>query len=170
MFPISIQSIKNFSLMILKFAQGDVWVNKKREGLYTGTSYYRKKLCSFFFFYKTLQITLWNFHPSCVLVFYNRPSYPQYLLRYLDYKAYNIIRYNKIHNKYCTIFPNTVLILTPQPSISYCLERQKVHDYFLLLLCKSPIWFTEKHIFKIIIKRHEYLPQILSLHLRYMSL
>ena len=30
-------------------------------------------------------------------------------------------------------------------------RRQKVHDYFLLLLCKSSIWFTEKHIFKIII-------------------
>ena len=29
--------------------------------------------------------------------------------------------------------------------------RQKVHDYFLLLLCKSSIWFTEQHIFKIII-------------------
>ena len=29
--------------------------------------------------------------------------------------------------------------------------RRKVHDYFLLLLCKSSIWFTEKHIFKIII-------------------
>ena len=29
--------------------------------------------------------------------------------------------------------------------------RQKVHDYFLLLLCKSSIWFTEKQIFKIII-------------------
>ena len=25
------------------------------------------------------------------------------------------------------------------------------YDYFLLLLCKSSIWFTEKHIFKIII-------------------
>ena len=30
-------------------------------------------------------------------------------------------------------------------------RRWKVHDYFLLLLCKSSIWFTEKHIFKIII-------------------
>ena len=30
-------------------------------------------------------------------------------------------------------------------------RRQKVHDYFLLLICKSSIWFTEKHIFKIII-------------------
>ena len=29
--------------------------------------------------------------------------------------------------------------------------RRKVHDFFLLLLCKSSIWFTEKHIFKIII-------------------
>ena len=29
--------------------------------------------------------------------------------------------------------------------------RRKVHDYFLLLLCKSSIWFTEKHNFKIII-------------------
>ena len=29
--------------------------------------------------------------------------------------------------------------------------RRKVHDYFLLLLCKSSIRFTEKHIFKIII-------------------
>ena len=29
--------------------------------------------------------------------------------------------------------------------------RRKVHDYFLLLLCKSSIPFTEKHIFKIII-------------------
>ena len=28
--------------------------------------------------------------------------------------------------------------------------RRKVHDYFLLLLCKSSIWFTEKQIFKII--------------------
>ena len=30
-------------------------------------------------------------------------------------------------------------------------RRRKVHDYFSLLLCKSSIWFTEKHIFKIII-------------------
>ena len=30
-------------------------------------------------------------------------------------------------------------------------RRRKVHDYFLLLLCKSSIWFTEKQIFKIII-------------------
>ena len=29
--------------------------------------------------------------------------------------------------------------------------RRKVHNYFLLLLCKSSIWFTEQHIFKIII-------------------
>ena len=29
--------------------------------------------------------------------------------------------------------------------------RRKVHDYFLLLLCILSIWFTEKHIFKIII-------------------
>jgi hypothetical protein len=29
--------------------------------------------------------------------------------------------------------------------------RRKVHVYFLLLLCKSSIWFTDKHIFKIII-------------------
>ena len=29
--------------------------------------------------------------------------------------------------------------------------RRKVHDYFSLLLCKSSIWFTEKHIFKIIL-------------------
>jgi hypothetical protein len=29
--------------------------------------------------------------------------------------------------------------------------RWKVHDYFSLLLCKSSIWFTEKHIIKIII-------------------
>ena len=29
--------------------------------------------------------------------------------------------------------------------------RRKVHDYFLLLLCNSSIWLTEKHIFKIII-------------------
>ena len=29
--------------------------------------------------------------------------------------------------------------------------RRKVHDFFLLPLCKSSIWFTEKHIFKIII-------------------
>ena len=29
--------------------------------------------------------------------------------------------------------------------------RRKVHDYLLLLLCKSSIWFTKKHIFKIII-------------------
>ena len=34
MFPISIQYITNFSLMILKFAQGDVWVNKKGGALY----------------------------------------------------------------------------------------------------------------------------------------
>ena len=26
-----------------------------------------------------------------------------------------------------------------------------VYDYFLLLLCKSSIWFTEKQIFKILI-------------------
>ena len=30
-------------------------------------------------------------------------------------------------------------------------EGRKVHDYFLLLPCKSSIWFTEKYIFKIII-------------------
>ena len=29
--------------------------------------------------------------------------------------------------------------------------RRNVHDYFLLLLCKSSIKFTERHIFKIII-------------------
>jgi hypothetical protein len=29
--------------------------------------------------------------------------------------------------------------------------RRKVHDYFLSILCKSSIWFTEKHIFKIVI-------------------
>ena len=29
--------------------------------------------------------------------------------------------------------------------------RRKVHDLYLLLLCKSSIWFTEQHIFKIII-------------------
>ena len=29
--------------------------------------------------------------------------------------------------------------------------KRKVHDYFLLLLCKSSILFTEQHIFKIII-------------------
>ena len=29
--------------------------------------------------------------------------------------------------------------------------RRNVHDWFLLLLCKSSIWFTEQHIFKIII-------------------
>ena len=28
---------------------------------------------------------------------------------------------------------------------------RKVHDYFLLLLYKSSIWFTEQHIFKTII-------------------
>ena len=33
----------------------------------------------------------------------------------------------------------------------YSQGRQKVHDYFLLLLCKSLIWFTEKHKFKNII-------------------
>ena len=30
-------------------------------------------------------------------------------------------------------------------------EDGRSHDYFLLLLCKSSIWFTEQHIFKIII-------------------
>ena len=30
-------------------------------------------------------------------------------------------------------------------------RRRKVHDYFLLLHCKSSIWFAEQHIFKIII-------------------
>ena len=34
---------------------------------------------------------------------------------------------------------------------SYRHGRWKVHDYFLLLLCKSSNRFTEKHIFKIII-------------------
>ena len=29
--------------------------------------------------------------------------------------------------------------------------RPKVHEYFLLLPCKSSIWFAEKHIFKIVI-------------------
>ena len=32
-----------------------------------------------------------------------------------------------------------------------CHGRRKVHDYFLSLLCKSSIWFTEQRIFKIII-------------------
>ena len=73
--------------MILKFAQGDVWVNKKKRGFILVPAITEKNFALFFFFYKTLQITLWNFHPSCVLVSYNRPSYPQYLLRYLDYKA-----------------------------------------------------------------------------------
>ena len=27
--------------------------------------------------------------------------------------------------------------------------RLKVHDYFSLLLCKSSLWFTEQHIFKL---------------------
>ena len=35
--------------------------------------------------------------------------------------------------------------------LSFTHGRRKVHDYFLLLLCKSSIWFTEKRIFKIII-------------------
>ena len=90
-----IQNVSNFNSIHYKLFTNDSQVctrwrmskQKKREGLYTGTSYYRKKTLLFFFFYKTLQITLWNFHPSCVLVSYNRPSYPQYLLRYLDYKA-----------------------------------------------------------------------------------
>ena len=29
--------------------------------------------------------------------------------------------------------------------------RRNVHDWFLLLLCKSSIWFTEQHIFETII-------------------
>ena len=47
--------------------------------------------------------------------------------------------------------------------------RGKVHDYFLLLLCKSWVWLTEKHIFKVIIYFliHQDLLQIMSLHLRY---
>ena len=47
--------------------------------------------------------------------------------------------------------------------------RRKVHDYFLLLHCKSSIWFTEKHIFKIIIYFliQQNMPQIMSFHLRY---
>ena len=32
-----------------------------------------------------------------------------------------------------------------------CMEDRRSHDYFLLLLCKSSIWFTEQHIFKITI-------------------
>ena len=55
-----------------------------------------------------------------------------------------------------------------KPTINH--RRRKVHDYFLLLLCKSSIWFTEKHIFKIIIYFliHQNVPQIMSFHLRYM--
>ena len=43
------------------------------------------------------------------------------------------------------------------------------YSYFLLLLCKSSIWFTEKHIFKIIIYFliHQNVLQIMSFHLRY---
>ena len=53
----------------------------------------------------------------------------------------------------------------------WCMHgRLKVHDYFLLLLCKSSISFTEKHIFKIIIYFliGQNVPQIMSFHLRYM--
>ena len=53
--------------------------------------------------------------------------------------------------------------------------RRKVHDYFLLQseLYKSSVWFTEKHIFKIVISMftfliHQNVPQIMSFHLRYM--
>ena len=34
---------------------------------------------------------------------------------------------------------------------SSCRHGRHVHNYFLLLLCKLSIWFTEQHIFKIII-------------------
>ena len=41
--------------------------------------------------------------------------------------------------------------------------RWKDHNYFLLLLCKSSIWFTEKHIFKIIICFFQYIKMCLKL-------
>ena len=34
--------------------------------------------------------------------------------------------------------------------------KWKVHDFFLLQLCKSSIWFTEQHIFKIILYISKY--------------
>ena len=59
---------------------------------------------------------------------------------------------------------NTAEIYTPNHG------RQKVHDYFLLLLCKSSFWFTEKHIFNIIIYflMHQNVPQMISFHFRYL--
>ena len=87
-----IQNVSNFNSIHYKLFTNDSQVctrwrmsKQKKRGFILVPAITEKKLCSFF--YKTLQITLWNFHPSCVLVFYNRPSYPQYLLRYLDYKA-----------------------------------------------------------------------------------
>ena len=51
------------------------------------------------------------------------------------------------------------LIAHPFGAICLVHERQKVHDYFLLLL-----WVTEKHIFKIIIYFlvHQNVSQIIS--------
>ena len=51
-------------------------------------------------------------------------------------------------------FPNSSIFLEVfwlEKRISWHHGRRKVHDYFLLILCKSSIWFTEKHIFKMII-------------------
>ena len=80
-----------------------------------------------------------------------------------------------------TLFPIfctkiSLLLTTYLLSTPMCLHnlwklhgRRKVHDYVLLLLCKSSIWFTEKHIFKIIkyFLIHQNVPQIMSFHLRY---
>ena len=48
--------------------------------------------------------------------------------------------------------------------------RRKVHDYFLLLLCKSSIWFTKQHMFRIIVYFliYQNVSQIMSFHLKYM--
>ena len=47
--------------------------------------------------------------------------------------------------------------------------RQKVHDYFVILLCKSSIWFIEKNSFSklsYIFLIDQNVPQIMSFHSR----
>ena len=74
---------------------------------------------------------------------YHYPHYVGTLAKRTIYSPYTPTNNPQTHKLLCTKH-ETLLLL--------CLGRWKVHDYFLLLLCKSSIWFTEQHIFKIIIK------------------
>ena len=65
---------------------------------------------------------------------------PFFTIRY--FPTLGCAKWSKIHHVIIYLF---ILVISREHG------RRKVHDYFLLLLCKSSIWFTEKHIFKIII-------------------